>query len=156
MEDCEVLIQVQAAGVCGFDIPRIYKMSAHPHQLIPGHEFAGIVESHDPHFTQNLGFTVFCSVVLLFLCINGDHRIACVKVLFCQNDDDPKLIVMARARLANLQHFRVHLLTVPHICEQPRQFDITDLYPVFIKRDSLDFSEAHALRSPVEHFWGSL
>ena len=31
-------------------------------------------------------------------------------------------------------------------------FDITELYPVFIKQDGLDFSEAHALRNPVEHF----
>ena len=39
----EVLLKVQAAGICGSDIPRIYKTGAHVHPLIPGHEFAGQV-----------------------------------------------------------------------------------------------------------------
>lgn len=42
--DGEVLLRVQAAGICGSDIPRIYKTGAHTHPLIPGHEFSGIVE----------------------------------------------------------------------------------------------------------------
>lgn len=41
----EVLIRVRASGVCGSDIPRIYRTGAHRHPLIPGHEFAGIVEA---------------------------------------------------------------------------------------------------------------
>lgn len=40
----EVLVKVKAAGICGSDIPRIYKTGAHVHPLIPGHEFSGIVE----------------------------------------------------------------------------------------------------------------
>lgn len=40
----EVLVAVQAAGICGSDIPRIYKTGAHIHPLIPGHEFSGVVE----------------------------------------------------------------------------------------------------------------
>ena len=40
----EVLIKVMAAGICGSDIPRICRTGAHRHPLIPGHEFAGIVE----------------------------------------------------------------------------------------------------------------
>ncbi len=40
----EVLVQVKAVGICGSDIPRIYKTGAHRHPLIPGHEFSGIVE----------------------------------------------------------------------------------------------------------------
>ena len=36
-----VLVKVMAAGVCGSDIPRIYKTGAHVHPLIPGHEFSG-------------------------------------------------------------------------------------------------------------------
>ena len=40
----EVLVHVQAAGICGSDIPRIYKTGAHCHPLILGHEFSGIVE----------------------------------------------------------------------------------------------------------------
>ncbi|MBR1598152.1 MAG: galactitol-1-phosphate 5-dehydrogenase [Lachnospiraceae bacterium] len=39
----EVLLKVEAVGICGSDIPRIYKTGAHTHPLIPGHEFAGTV-----------------------------------------------------------------------------------------------------------------
>lgn len=38
-----VLVRVRAAGICGSDIPRIYKTGAYSHPLIPGHEFAGEV-----------------------------------------------------------------------------------------------------------------
>lgn len=38
-------IKVMAAGICGSDIPRIYRTGAHMHPIIPGHEFSGIVES---------------------------------------------------------------------------------------------------------------
>ena len=33
----EVLVAVKAAGICGSDIPRIYRTGAHVHPLIPGH-----------------------------------------------------------------------------------------------------------------------
>ena len=39
----EALVCVKAAGICGSDIPRIYKTGAHVHPLIPGHEFSGQV-----------------------------------------------------------------------------------------------------------------
>lgn len=39
----EVLIAVKAAGICGSDIPRIYRDGAHQMPLIPGHEFSGEV-----------------------------------------------------------------------------------------------------------------
>ncbi len=42
--DREVLVAVQAAGICGSDIPRIFKTGAHTHPLIPGHEFSGVAE----------------------------------------------------------------------------------------------------------------
>lgn len=46
--DGEVLLKVRAAGVCGSDIPRIYKTGAHKSPLIPGHEFAGeVVDAKD-------------------------------------------------------------------------------------------------------------
>lgn len=38
-----VLVSVKAAGICGSDIPRIYKTGAHVHPLVPGHEFSGQV-----------------------------------------------------------------------------------------------------------------
>lgn len=40
----EALIKVMAAGVCGSDIPRVYRDGAHNMPLIIGHEFSGIVE----------------------------------------------------------------------------------------------------------------
>ncbi len=40
----EVLIAVKAVGICGSDIPRIYKTGTYSYPLIPGHEFSGIVE----------------------------------------------------------------------------------------------------------------
>lgn len=44
LEAGEVLVAVKAAGVCGSDIPRIYRTGTHVHPLIPGHEFSGVVE----------------------------------------------------------------------------------------------------------------
>jgi len=41
-DDC-VIVRVKAAGICGSDIPRIYKTGAYHHPLIPGHEFSGEV-----------------------------------------------------------------------------------------------------------------
>lgn len=40
----EVCVRVEAAGICGSDIPRIYDTGAHRMPLIPGHEFSGVVE----------------------------------------------------------------------------------------------------------------
>lgn len=39
----EALVAVKAAGICGSDIPRIYRDGAHKMPLIPGHEFSGQV-----------------------------------------------------------------------------------------------------------------
>ncbi len=39
----EVLVAVENVGICGSDLPRIYRTGAHSHPLIPGHEFAGTV-----------------------------------------------------------------------------------------------------------------
>ena len=41
----EVLVKVKAAGICGSDIPRVYKTGTYSYPLIPGHEFSGEVES---------------------------------------------------------------------------------------------------------------
>ena len=43
LECDEVLIKVRSCGICGSDIPRIYKDGAHIMPLIPGHEFSGDV-----------------------------------------------------------------------------------------------------------------
>lgn len=39
----EVLVKIKACGICGSDVPRIYKTGAHNMPLIPGHEFSGEV-----------------------------------------------------------------------------------------------------------------
>lgn len=39
----EVLVEVRAAGICGSDIPRIYRTGTYSYPLIPGHEFSGQV-----------------------------------------------------------------------------------------------------------------
>lgn len=39
----EVLVEVKAVGICGSDIPRIFKTGTYSYPLIPGHEFSGIV-----------------------------------------------------------------------------------------------------------------
>lgn len=44
----EVLLRVGACGVCGSDIPRIYEKGTYRFPLIPGHEFAGVVENIGP------------------------------------------------------------------------------------------------------------
>ncbi len=38
-----VLVRVAWCGVCGSDIPRIFRTGAHRHPIVPGHEFSGIV-----------------------------------------------------------------------------------------------------------------
>lgn len=38
-----VLVSVKAAGICGSDIPRIFRTGTYSYPLIPGHEFSGVV-----------------------------------------------------------------------------------------------------------------
>jgi L-iditol 2-dehydrogenase len=39
----DVLVRVAWCGVCGSDIPRIFRTGAHRHPVVPGHEMAGVV-----------------------------------------------------------------------------------------------------------------
>lgn len=43
LSEKEVLVAVKAAGICGSDIPRVYKTGTYSYPLIPGHEFSGVV-----------------------------------------------------------------------------------------------------------------
>ncbi|MCI8949147.1 MAG: galactitol-1-phosphate 5-dehydrogenase [Lachnospiraceae bacterium] len=43
LKEDEVLVSVKAAGICGSDIPRVYRTGAYAYPLIPGHEFSGVV-----------------------------------------------------------------------------------------------------------------
>ena len=45
LKNGEALVKVQAAGICGSDIPRIYRTGTYHFPTIPGHEFAGTVVS---------------------------------------------------------------------------------------------------------------
>lgn len=40
----DVLVEVFATGICGSDIPRVWKNGAHNYPIILGHEFSGIVK----------------------------------------------------------------------------------------------------------------
>ena len=40
-----VLVKVAACGVCGSDIPRVFEKGTYRFPLIPGHEFAGVVDA---------------------------------------------------------------------------------------------------------------
>lgn len=44
IKENEVLVAVQAAGICGSDIPRVYQNGTYSFPMIPGHEFSGIVK----------------------------------------------------------------------------------------------------------------
>ncbi len=49
----EVLVKVHAAGICGSDIPRIFKTGTYHFPTIPGHEFAGeVVEASDDEIAK--------------------------------------------------------------------------------------------------------
>ena len=43
LHEDEVLVEVASAGICGSDIPRIFKTGTYHFPTIPGHEFAGSV-----------------------------------------------------------------------------------------------------------------
>lgn len=49
----EAMIRIKAAGICSSDIPRIYKNGTYHFPLIPGHEFAGIVEKTASHYNES-------------------------------------------------------------------------------------------------------
>ena len=50
----EALIRVSACGICGSDIPRVFVNGAHNMPIIPGHEFAGVVEEVVGDLHKNL------------------------------------------------------------------------------------------------------
>lgn len=43
LREDEALVKVMSAGICGSDIPRIFKTGTYHFPTIPGHEFAGVV-----------------------------------------------------------------------------------------------------------------
>ena len=52
----EVLVEVHAAGICGSDIPRIFRDGAHRMPLICGHEFSGkVIEAKGAYANDWMG-----------------------------------------------------------------------------------------------------
>jgi L-iditol 2-dehydrogenase len=43
--DGEVLVKIEAAGICGSDLPRVLGDAAHFYPIVLGHEFSGVVTS---------------------------------------------------------------------------------------------------------------
>ncbi|MDR1661787.1 MAG: alcohol dehydrogenase catalytic domain-containing protein, partial [Azoarcus sp.] len=66
----EALVKVEAAGICGSDIPRIFEAGAHAMPVIPGHEFAGVVVDAPKAFPRLIGKRV--GVFPLIPCMRCD------------------------------------------------------------------------------------
>ncbi|ETP72440.1 theronine dehydrogenase-like Zn-dependent dehydrogenase [Lachnospiraceae bacterium JC7] len=81
--DGEVLIKVKAAGICGSDVPRVYKDGAHNMPLIIGHEFSGQVEK----LGQNVDKSKFGKRMGIFPLIPCRKCAACLgkKYEMCSN-----------------------------------------------------------------------
>ena len=54
----EVLVKVEAAGICGSDIPRTFDTGAHKMPLIIGHEFSGSVVVQSDSEKENIDLNV--------------------------------------------------------------------------------------------------
>jgi L-iditol 2-dehydrogenase len=71
----EVLIKVQACGVCGSDIPRVMQTGTYRFPTIPGHEFAGEIVAVGPG-AEDIAIGLRVTVVPL---------IPCRKCAYCAN-----------------------------------------------------------------------
>lgn len=79
----EVTIKIKAVGICGSDIPRIFKKGTYHFPTIPGHEFSGIVMDADDKKLLNKHVAVFpliscrnctfCQIGEYQLCDNYDY-----------------------------------------------------------------------------------
>lgn len=75
----EVLVRVKAAGICGSDIPRIYRTGTYHFPTIPGHEFAGVVEEAgegaDPAWVEKrVGVFPLIPCYACGPCLAGQHE----------------------------------------------------------------------------------
>lgn len=67
----EVLLRVEAAGICGSDIPRIFYNGTYHFPTIPGHEFAGFVEKIGKNVDESL-LGARCGAFPLIPCMECD------------------------------------------------------------------------------------
>lgn len=77
--EAEVLVRVKVAGICGSDIPRIFRDGAHKMPLIPGHEFTGeVVElgkwSDKRWLNKRVGICPLIPCHLCTVCRKGQHE----------------------------------------------------------------------------------
>lgn len=74
----EALIRVMAAGICGSDVPRVFRDGAHVMPLVPGHEFSGVVEAVGKESSDWLGKRVGIFPLIpcgeCLPCRNGQHE----------------------------------------------------------------------------------
>jgi L-iditol 2-dehydrogenase len=79
----EVLIEVGWCGVCGSDLPRIFRTGAHRRPLIPGHEFSGTVCS----VAEDVQGIAVGSEVVVFPLLWCGHCAACERGAYAQCAD---------------------------------------------------------------------
>lgn len=74
----EVLVKVEAAGICGSDIPRTFDTGAHKMPLIIGHEFSGrVVEYDDIDTPDGMHFSFDKSLGVEDSKQKSDNRLQC-------------------------------------------------------------------------------
>ena len=59
VEKDEVLVKIKCCGVCGSDIPRVFKKGTYHFPTVIGHEFSGIVEQDDSGLLTGKKVAVF-------------------------------------------------------------------------------------------------
>ncbi|MBV8042995.1 galactitol-1-phosphate 5-dehydrogenase [Pluralibacter sp.] len=63
--ECDVLVKVASSGLCGSDLPRLFKNGAHYYPITLGHEFSGTVEKFAGGVTDlRIGDAVACVPLL--------------------------------------------------------------------------------------------
>ncbi len=81
--DDEVTVHIQAAGICGSDLPRVFEKGTYTFPTIPGHEFSGIITDANDKLLVGKKVAVFplipcekcpsCSIGKYELCNHYDY-----------------------------------------------------------------------------------
>ncbi|WP_027184036.1 galactitol-1-phosphate 5-dehydrogenase [Desulfovibrio inopinatus] len=102
----EALVNVKACGVCGSDIPRLLTHGAHRAELIPGHEFSGVVVAvGDDVDTVAPGQRIVAAPLIPCMeCewCNKGHYSLCVKYDYLGSRSDGAMAEYVRVPKANL------------------------------------------------------
>ncbi|STE85221.1 galactitol-1-phosphate 5-dehydrogenase [Escherichia coli] len=73
----EVRVKIASSGLCGSDLPRIFKNGAHYYPITLGHEFSGYIDAvgsgvDDLHPDDAVGL---CAVITLFYLSRVSERV---------------------------------------------------------------------------------